>query len=77
MILCVKAMIPTISEDFQLLCMKCKMGIGGRGARAIPEFPGSYTKCIRRWEKLLVTKAKRGEKSMPAADSYFLWAICR
>jgi hypothetical protein len=77
MILCVKAMIPTISEDFQLLCIKGKMGIDVCGARTIPEFPESPHHCIPRWEKLVVIKAERGHKSTPSADRHFLWRIYR
>jgi hypothetical protein len=76
MILWVKAMIPAISEDFQLLCMKGKMGIDGCGVRTIPEFPDSPHHCIPRWEKLVVMKAERGQKSTSSADGHFLWGIC-
>ena len=70
MILCVKAMISTVSEDFQLLCMKGKMGIDSCGARTVPRVSRQPHYCIPRWEKWVVMKAERGQKSKPSADSY-------
>jgi hypothetical protein len=68
-------MIPTISEDFSATVSERQNGDIRLRNPHNPRVSRQPHHCIPRWEKLVVMKAERGQKSTSSVDSHFLGKI--